>query len=160
MKIELSEEMSTFVKQLAHTIETQNNRCTAKPIYFTVRKNVDEMLPYECTDDKRYYDNGAVETYTEEELREKCEENGDDFDEYVDKNCTSYSVRDGEEYEGFFLTEAGCKKHIELNGHNIKCNKKGLDTYVMHLFRNPEMEQVINLIMEIGKQLNGGEGPL
>lgn len=52
-------------------------------------------------------------------------------------------------YEGnFFLTEKSAKDYIERNKHNL--NKPG--TYGVHLYRNPEMERLYDIIFKLAKE--------
>lgn len=44
-----------------------------------------------------------------------------------------------------FFTEEGVKRHIELNGHNLKEHRD----YVVHCFRNPEMKELFDALRVI-----------
>jgi hypothetical protein len=154
VKIELSDETATFLSQLAHTMKTQDNRGTADPYFFTVRKLIDVGVPDDCGDETRYFDNHDVESYTEEQARKNAEELEMDFDEYVEKRCHAYQVQEEERFENFFFTMDGYNQHVKMNGHNIarECNR--YDSYVQYAFRNPELEKVIAAIKEIGSAVN------
>jgi hypothetical protein len=152
----ISDEMAEFIKNLAHTIETQDTRCTKNPIYFTVRMHIDEVCAEDCGDRFIYITDDGTK-FTRDELEERFldekEDEDDEIDDYIDKNYRKIEVRDGEKYKGFFLTKNGYDQHVKMDGHNISCNENGYDSYVEHLYRNPEMEQVIKFILETGKQL-------
>lgn len=52
-------------------------------------------------------------------------------------------------YEGnFFLTEKSANEYIERNNHNL--NKPG--TYGIHLYRNPEMKRLYDIIFKLAKE--------
>jgi hypothetical protein len=158
--IKISNETADFIAKLAHTIETQDNRATASPIFFTVRKFVDVGVPEGCGDITKYFDNHDVETYTEEEARKNAEELEIDFDEYVETRCHKYDAKEEEKFENFFFTLDGYNEHVRLNGHNIARECKRFDSYVDHAYRNPEIKKVIEAIKEIGsalKQVETGE---
>lgn len=54
----------------------------------------------------------------------------------------------------FFLTEKAALDFIEKNKHNLN----NPDTYGIHLYRNPEMEQLISIILKLGNSdLIGGK---
>lgn len=154
VKIAISDETAVFLSQLAHTLKTQDNRGTADPFFFTVRKFVDVAVPVGCGDKVMYYNSHDAEQYTEEEARKQAEELEMDFDEYVEDRCTKYDVKEEERYENFFFTLEGYNQHVKMNGHNIarECNR--YDSYVDHAFRNPELEKVIAAIKEIGSAVN------
>jgi hypothetical protein len=152
--ITITDETVEFLKSLHETIATQDNRSTAKPIFFTVRKFVNVAVPEGCGDKEMYFDNHDVEQYTLEEAIARAVELEIDFDKYVEDRCHKYDAKEEERYEGFFLTEEGYRKHVKLNGHNIarECNR--FDSYVDHVYRNPELESLFKAIEEIGGQLH------
>jgi hypothetical protein len=150
--ISISDKTADFIAKLSKTIETQDNRSTATPIYFTVRKFVDVIAADGCGDKNAYFDRFDAENYTEESAKDRAKDLEMDFEDYVEKRCTSYETKEEEQYEGFFLTLDGYNEHVRLNGHNISCNR--FDSYVDHIYRNPEIESVIEAIKEIGISLN------
>ena len=155
--ITISDEAAAFLEKLSSTIETQDNRCTASPIFFTVRKFVDVAVPEGCGDKVMYFDNHAVENYTEEEAKKEAEELEMEFDDYVEERCHKYDSKEEKRYEGFFLTLDGYNEHVRLNGHNIArgCNK--FDSYVDHIYRNPEIKSLLEAVKEIGSALKNKE---
>lgn len=146
--ISISDETALFLETLSETIEFQDNRATARPIFFTIRKFVDVCVPDGCGDKIEYYDNHDCIRLSEEEAMEHAKKLEMSFDDYVESRCSKYDTRETEEYEGFFLTKGGYDDHIRINGHNIDCNR--FDSYVDHIYRNPEMEKVVEAISEIG----------
>jgi len=154
VKISISDETAEFLSQLAHTLKTQDNRSTADPYFFTIRKFVDVAVPEGCGEKTMYFDNHDVENYTEEEAEKRAEELEMPFDEYVEDRCHKYESKEEERFENFFFTMDGYNQHVKMNGHNIArvCNR--YDSYVDHAFRNPELEKVIAAIKEIGSSVN------
>lgn len=152
--ITISDAAAAFLTNLASIIATQDNRATAAPIYFTVRKFVDVGVPDSCGDSVAIFDNYDCENYTEEQAKERAKELTMDFEEYIEKRCHRYETKEEAQYEEFFLTEDGYNKHVKLNGHNISRTCKKFDSYVMHAYRNPEISSLLEVIKEIGCALN------
>ncbi|MDD5547029.1 MAG: hypothetical protein PHO67_07765 [Candidatus Omnitrophica bacterium] len=148
--ITISDEAAAFLVELNRRLKTQDNRATRAPYYFTVRCVHEEPVPDGFTDEIRYVHDGTP--FTEEELRKYCEDNDLDFEQFKENSCRAYCVRDVEEFKNFFFTEEGYNEHMKLNGHNYRYCKE-VNSYVDHAFRNPEIEQLLSAIKEIGKAL-------
>jgi hypothetical protein len=160
MKIDLTEETVSFLKELAKEIKSQNNRGTASPYFYVVRNEDEIAIPAESTDEKKYYHHEWCESYTKEELIDAVREchyddtllsDEFDFDDYVRKHCSEYGV--GYKYvdENTFLTEKAYKEHMKLNGHNYR-NYKNTYSYLKHASINPEMEKLLKAIMEFDNE--------
>lgn len=149
--ITISDESAAFLIELNRRLKTQDNRATANPYYFTVRCVSETPVPDGFTDDIRYVVDG-ITPFTEESLKKYCEENELDFEQFKANKCEKYCVRDSIEFKNFFFTEEGYNEHMELNGHNYSQYKE-VNSYVDHAFRNPEIEQLLAAIKEIGKAL-------
>lgn len=148
INITISEKNYKFLKEFMQKVNTQDNRITASPYYYTVCCVRDVGVPEGCGDDVKYYDNQQAESYSEEELKQICKEHELDFDEYVDKWCTKYDCREIDEYENIFFTEDGYKEHMRLNEHNYRHYKKHY-SYIKHAFRNPELVELFKALGEI-----------
>ena len=148
--ITISDETAAFLYELTTRLENGDNRGTADPYYFTVRKFIDVGVPEGCGNETHYFDNYDVENYTEEKAKQRAIELELEFDDYIEKRCHKYDVKEEEQYENFFFTLDGYNEHVRLNGHNIArvCNK--YDSYVDHAYRNPEIAGVLKAIKEIG----------
>lgn len=151
--ITISDETADFLKSLSHRMLTQDRRGTADPYYITIQKIVEQPVPDECGSDVRYFNHYQSETETIEEIKVYCEQENLDVDEYIDENCTKYSVDDREEYENFFLTYEGYEEHIKQNDHNIAKTCKSFHNYVQYASRNPELEQLYKSIHEIANEI-------
>lgn len=150
--VTISDEAAAFLAKLAETMVTQDNRCSAAPYYFVVRCVKELAAPVGQTGVVRYFDRQQCESYTEEELREQCKENGEDFDDYVFGSCEKYDLQEVEEFENVFFTFDGYKEHMALYGHNYR-HFKSVDSYVKHARMNPEMASLVGAIKEIGGAL-------
>jgi hypothetical protein len=148
--ITISNETAAFLIELNRRLKTQDNRATADPYYFTVRCVHEEPVPDGFTDEIRYVHDGTP--FTEDELRKYSEDNELDFEYFKTNNCMKYCVRDAVEFKNFFFTEEGYNEHIRLNGHNYG-HFKEVNSYVDHAYRNPEIEQLLATIKEIGTAL-------
>lgn len=148
--INISDEAAEFISALVNRLRTQDNRGTADPYYFTVCKLVDVPVPEGCGDKTIYFDSDDCESYTEEQAKERADELEMTFDDYIDYRCHKYDCKEQEKYENFFLTLEGYNEHVKLNGHNIarECNK--FYSYVDHAYRNPEIENLLKYVKEIG----------
>lgn len=148
----ISDEAAEFLKSLSHRMKTQDNRCTADPYYITIQKIVDRGVPSGCGEKSSWYHYDICESFDEESLKQYCEENDLDVDEFKDE-CTEYDVSEKEEYENFFLTYEGYEQHVKLNGHNIARECNSFHNYVQYASRNPELEMLYKCIHEIAEKL-------
>lgn len=146
----ISDEAAKFIFDLHKRIQTQDNRATASPYFFTVRCVSEVPVPDGFTDEIRYVHEGS--SFTEKELKQYCEDNELDFELFKNKRCDKYCVRDVAEFKNFFFTEEGYNEHIRLNGHNYG-HYKEVNSYVDHAFRNPEITQLLNAVEEIAVAL-------
>lgn len=151
MKIELTEETVKFMKEFTHNLETQDRRGTADPYYFTIRCHQDYVAPVGHNGNAVYYVSEAEQSFTEEELKEYCEENECDFENTKDK-AYEVDLQDIAHNENFFFTKKGYDQHMKMNKHNYNHYKK-IYSYVDYACRNPELESVLKLFKEIGAQL-------
>jgi len=151
--ITITDESAQFLKELYERLETQSNRHTADPYYFTVRKDV--LVPafdgcgdethYSC--DKEHFD-GLL---SEDDAREIAREHGIDEDEFLIDSCTAHEMTWEERHQGIFFTEKACEDFIKYKSHHIA--GKNIGSYVEYAQHNPEFLQVKNLLKELGKQL-------
>lgn len=149
--ITISDEAAAFLLEFNRRLETQDNRATANPYYFTVRCMRELAAPEGMTGETRYYSADDTECYTEEELIQHCKECEKDPEEFKEK-CEVYDAQEVAEHINVFFTEEGYNEHIKLNGHNYRHFKKYY-SYVEHAFRNPEIDKLLSSVKEIGKSL-------
>jgi len=146
----ISDEAAKFIYELHKRIQTQDNRATASPYFFTVRCVSEVPVPDGFTDEIRYVHDGTP--FTEEELKQYCEDSELDFEQFKINKCQKYCVRDVAEFKNFFFTEEGYNEHIKLNGHNYS-HFKEVNSYVDYASRNPEITQLLDAVEEIAVAL-------
>lgn len=183
MKDLLSKEDIDFIKNLSREITTQDTRGTASPYGLIIGKKETQIADYDNCDNKAInwgeseYDSfeefiEAIEEY----YLEDCEQS--DIVDFIKENCTDIDDLKNYEYEiayqtkdsfhvygynivdtfnpnlhcvgNFFLTDKSAKEYIENNKHNLG---KSAFTYGIHLYRNPEMKKLIEIIVKLGEKL-------
>jgi hypothetical protein len=177
--IEITDEELAFLQTTAKNLAGQNNRATAQPYYYVVRTWKKLVLPPGHGDKEIRYDHELSEEFEtfeaffafmkKEQLIEPVrwdevwtkgpDEDPEDVAVYdmeaLQKQweeMEEFSTKLISEYHNVFLTEAGYKEHMRLNGHNYRHSEEEASSYVMHAFRNPEMASLINLIKRLGSE--------
>lgn len=154
MIIEISQETYDFAKNLVHEIETQDNRSTRYPILYVIREKVKEygIAPgygedgHEWVKDSESYEwEDVVETIREIFQDNEREVTEDDAEDYG--FCKVYYRYAYRYSDNFFFTEKAAQQHLHINGHNLT----NPQDYVIHAFRNEEIESVIEVMKEIAK---------
>lgn len=161
--IQVTDEMYDFLIELSKELNTQDNRCTAMPYYFTVRETKEVPAHEGCGEEVLYSSEYETELRTEEEKREWIKEHEEYFQGTIFKceaadieNQTSYDldimlgelcfdkiyVNTDYTYDNCFLTSKACDEHIRINRHNLKQPVN----YLNHAFRNPELEKVLKFL--------------
>jgi hypothetical protein len=121
-------EVSERLRQIGHQLRTQDNRCAANPI-FQVRGLM------------RYY--GIDPSWTDDPVWIDTEDGAVEVDPPEDPgNPGEFIIQVGylDVWEVLMVafTEEGCKKHLELNGHNYRRYRK-VEIYADNIKRCPEM---------------------
>ncbi len=171
----LSSEDIAFIKNLSNEINTQDNRCTAKPFTYRIQQSqkvisldssqynnigitidddyyddIEDCFEYveECVNEENESDDYYVQIKTKSELEDYLDELGKDYNYY----SWQYEDRLCSSSQGgtnCFLTEKACEDFIKSNSHNLSNPK----SYVVHEFRNNEMKQFIELVHKLAKVL-------
>lgn len=158
MKVELKQETYDFIKNLVHEIETQDNRSTRLPILYVIKETIREYGieedygadGFEWVKDSETYTWELVVDFVCEELQLAPDEIGESDAKYCGFEKVYY--RNTEKFsDNFFFTEKAAKEHLIINGHNLT---KPQD-YVIHAFRNDEIENVIKAMKEIVNKAEG-----
>lgn len=181
METKLTPKQIEFIKKLSKEMNTQDTRFTAQPYALVLREEVirpipngygDELIAYWQEEEysewdefiealKEYYEYGAdaASDYTCENEVKSIVEQMSNFQELqnsseADKiDCTVLNVKIEKEIKennaNFFFTEKAYNEYIKRNGHNL--NKH--DSYGIHLYRNREMEQLIEVIHTLARSL-------
>ena len=177
----LSEKEISFLKDLSKEITTQDTRSTASPYGLVIGQKKRQVVDYENCDHKAIYWNETdYDTFDEffDAIKEYYLEDGctKEVVNYIKETCSDIDDVRNEEYNlskmmnntpkaygydivddfstdccggNFFLTEKSAKEYIKNNNHNLS----GAFTYGIHLYRNPEMKQLIEILSKIGKSL-------
>ncbi len=144
----------TIVKFLT-AMSTQDNRCTAFPIYYVIRdaRWVITEEDYVIGDSRIVYVNKQdYEDIITEDEHGKLAEKYDDVSEEDRLN----GVCSQEEYRrfcevcvwqdhGMFLTQTDAEKHLKLNAYHYS---EDAHTYVKHAWRAPELEEFLLALFE------------
>jgi protein tyrosine/serine phosphatase len=158
--IKISKESFNFTEALVEKIITQDNRMTAYPILYLIqtKKRIWGMNG-DYTDKYEWKHQDDDETYSDEELKAELIESFDEekeafdimdefeFIECAENHCFSKVFYiDIEEYkENVFFTEEAAKRHISLNKHHYN----NPQDYVIHAWRNPEIEKIVKVLIEV-----------
>ncbi len=153
-------EAMDFLKELVKEIDSQDNRCTADPYYYTIQTKEWRPVPDGCSGPhgesrEIWVENGDNSTFdSKEELIKQLKENSDEditdkeIENIIEEDYTQYTEGAFDKYENFFLTEKACEKHIKLNAYHY--NEP--HSYVDHTWRNPEIENLIKAIRALVKE--------
>jgi hypothetical protein len=147
--------MSKFytAKELKERMNSNDNRCTAKPYLLLLQKKVKYVAHDEYdngnTEDVwvEYYTGDYMEADSKEELIDCFVENGycnDDgtLDKEILESIEKVRYSYFWETQNVFLTDKGYQDHLDVNKHNLREHR----TYGIHAFRNKEMESLLNLV--------------
>ena len=176
----LSDTDIEFIKNLSSEMNTQDTRATAQPFALVIREEVTRLVPegysdilscfwneteYAEWDDfindlKEYYEYGT-EAFDDCTIQDELSEIFDmasfyDLDNTyqagkIEANIQHITQEQELKEHGvnFFLTEKAYHQHIKVNGHNL--NKP--DSYGIHLYKNDEMQQLIDVVHKLAKVL-------
>jgi hypothetical protein len=162
MKVEIKEETYRFLKNLAFEMGNQDNRATANPRYYSIEEDEEICgLDPGYTDEWAWRDDDGNMYNTDEAIGLAKEVYYDGNEDAYNADVQLYSIAEivknaglervgighREKYSNVFFTEKGIRRHIEANHYHYKNPRD----FLFHAFRNPEMEGVINAIMEIGE---------
>ena len=177
----LSTEDVLFLRKLAQELKTQDTRGTAKPYGLVIGQKKRQITDFEYSSKTAVHWNECDYDSFEELMDAMKEyyledEESHEVIDYIEENCSSMSDLKNHEYKirelvndtfsvygyevvddftptrdsgNFFLTEKAAKAYLEANSHNLN---RGF-TYGIHLFRNPEMETLLNIVEKIGTNL-------
>jgi len=166
-KTEAIDWLRNFITEL----NTQDNRVTATPYYYQIRKPI-RTYGFACThsdywvwmhEDGYEVTNENIQESVRQLLAEDISEfeaflkahdidpdkpisNGDAelLSEWLDIEKVYY--RDTYKLEGCFFTEKAVLRHIRENQHNLPAE---IDTYLQHAYRNPELQRLFEAIGEV-----------
>ena len=137
------------LREIGHRLRTQDNRCTADPI-FQVRGL------------RRYY--GLDPQWTDDAVWIDTEDGAQEVDPPEDPDSPGdFIIKTGylDIWEVLMVafTEEGCKEHLRLNGHNYRRLYQKVDIYASYLNRCPEMIAIRNALMALPAPQDGEVQP-
>jgi len=141
------EEAKNWIKEFLNSIDAQDNRATASPYLFLLQTptpvavdgehSYDRLSYYHPSFENPVFDSRAdaeAELYSYGFRDERLEEEKEGIREYY--------IKDVWKTQQAFFTEAGVQRHLDLNKHNYGRYR----TYVVHCFRNPEMQELFEVL--------------
>jgi len=148
--VSVPKELYEYVKKLSSLMNSQDNRATRQPIYYTIRYT-DKLTCSEDSDMFVYLDSDDpdIEYENIEEARTSHKEDGYEGEDLENKimELTQWYYQHVTRHKNVFLTEEACHLHMKQNKHHAGYKEH---SYVSHAWRNPEMEKVFELIHEVG----------
>lgn len=163
--IEVEDNVYNFLIELSKEMNTQDNRATADPFYYTIQVDEEVVVAEGYGDDIVYYKEefkirteeeaiGYLANYiydcelfqVEDRLRDESNYSWYDvWDKLEELNFTKFDVRTEHRHKGFFLTESECNNHIKANAHHYD----NPVSYVEHAWRAPKVEQLFKFLKEL-----------
>lgn len=121
--------------EIKERLKTQDNLCTADPMFCVQVKRRDVGYDYRYGDNRCWHDSTNHDTIFDDDPNFKKPE-GDEWEEfgYVDRWETVMVS----------FTRVGCEEYINLNGHNHRGEKR---IYVESFRRCPEMIAIREFLM-------------
>lgn len=135
---------SDVLLTIGNKLRTQDNRCTASPMFCVqVCKRIGPIDPRYGNGHRMYHNHDEAATYYPDrpDPAEWKRLKALDDDGELPENISM-----GDYVEEWFtvqvcFTEDGCKRHLELNGHNYR-HYYGTRIYADSFHRNPEMLEI------------------
>lgn len=133
--------MNKELEKIGERLRTQDNRCTADPMFCVQIKIRDVGFHPGYT--------SGVCWYNPEEL-EVIYDDDPDFKEPEGEGWEKYGYKDRWEDVMAAFTEEGCKEYLALNGHNDRrrAHNGEVRTYVKSFYRCPEMIAIRKALMD------------
>ncbi len=147
------EQALDWIRDFLKEVDSQDNRATAHPIQFLLQTKQEYVAHPEYHHNTRtvfhhhIMENGSQESH-EDAVKYLIDYGyeGKKLDEEIEA-IEQFEIGHHWETSQMFFTEKGVKRHIEANGHNLKCHRD----YVVHAFRNPEMSELFECLRELVK---------
>lgn len=177
----LNKEDQDFINKLSHKMKTQDCRGTRQPYGLVIGKKERQITDYEnCEYKSINWDECDYDTFENfiAAIQDYYLEDNDTHEvwEFINENCESIDDVRYHEYElskmmsepvsvygynivetfdankhclgNFFLTEDAAFEYIKRNKHNLG---ESAFTYGVHLYRNPEMEKLYEVIHKLAE---------
>lgn len=126
-----TQEPKGFLETLGERLRTQDNRCTADPIFVVFQKRREYGIDAEYTDDIVWcHEDGECDAIESARLEAEYK-----IDRNEPEGFQRLGYFDRDEFVTACFTEQGAKDYMQINGHNLKRPH----IYAASLFRNREM---------------------
>lgn len=156
VKLEIPEELYKALLVTAENMRKQDNRATASPYFFQIEETKTRLVPdgfgspvWVDEEGGEYDDDDAKEYLVEcsNLTKEKVDDlNSAELEYHLEKfNFRHYEQEDYKTLSNVFFTEEAARNHIRINGHNLDAPRD----YVSFGYRNPELENVVKLLLLI-----------
>ena len=164
---ELSKEDLKFLKSLGHKLLTQSNDGNADPVFWGIRDYKDVLTPdghyiiilddCEVIFDEYKDDINDLKEYllsnTDTQNEDIVEADLLDIIDFIEESDLDYQIYHYDKVPylldntGAFLTKEAALTHLKDNKHHYTDK---VHTYAMTAWRNPEFEQLINILKKLG----------
>jgi len=132
------------IAEIGHLIRTQDNRCTAEPLFIVQEQKRTYGFDPAYSDKTVWIGSDGDEVDAEEQTRlEKLRDDGED----IPGDWTRTAYQDTWHFVTACFTEKGCNDYIALNGHN---HSGKLRVYADGSWRNEEFRAVRAFLMGLG----------
>jgi len=161
MQIEIAKEDYEFLTELAHELSTQDNRCTGRPYFYTVRCVKKALAPKDYGSGEPVWVDWELSPYLFKSEEDYVKILTDDYGySTAEARARAEDLLCFGQHEIFvdenvFLTYNGYKQHMAQNEHNYQHYEKYY-SYIKHAGRNPEMARLIDILLRIGKGAQDG----
>jgi len=153
MYVNIKQSTYEFLKELAKELGSQYHKITANPKYYSIEEDEEIFgLDLDCCEYFKWCTEDGEYCLTESEVVKDEDINPSSFsdfeleEELEKRGWVKIGVAKRVKHQNVFLTEKAIKRHIKSNPYLYQNPRD----FMFHAFRNPELEGVINAILEIG----------
>lgn len=142
-----------WIRDFLKRIDSQDNRATAAPILFLLQRKVKYVAhpEYHHHTETIFHhpEMESLEFSRREDAEKWLAEYGYEGERLAEEisNIEEFEMGHHWETDQAFFTAEGVKRHIEINGHNLREHRD----YVVHCFRNPEMRELFAALRAVSE---------
>jgi hypothetical protein len=157
VKIEIPEDLYNALLVTAENMRKQDNRATASPYFFQIQETKSRLVP-DGFGSPVWVDEDGDEYNSDEEVKQYLRDYSSLTEEKIDdltdseleyqlekRGLRKYEKESFNTLSNVFFTEVAARNHIRVNGHNLDSPRD----YISFGFRNPELENVVKLLLLI-----------
>lgn len=137
-----------WIRNFLDLVDKQNNRATASPILFLLQTKQEYVAhPDFYRQTEAVFHHPEMEGFNKKSFEEakawlvEYGYEGEELEKEI-SNIEEFQMGHYWETQQAFFTEEGVKRHLDLNGHNLRNHRD----YVVHCFRNPEMTELFKAL--------------